>query len=206
MTPRNIISGWSETDLRPLNPDRMLREIQKPQIVKHCSPLDVEFQKDDLLPLVHQLETPKTSTSLASLRKDIEMSIAQGEALDAHTKLSVQKVANAAENAFADRAILLDESLLLFEQNKEKTTRTSIKATVVGTAKALSYENIVEAQQKRNMKEAEVVIVRGRRTLKRNRSTPSQVIGKMSRSYEREEPIDEIRASGLEKYCSVLSF
>jgi hypothetical protein len=41
----------------------------------------------DLFP-VHYLETPKTSESLASLRKDIEMNIAQQEALDARTKLS----------------------------------------------------------------------------------------------------------------------
>jgi hypothetical protein len=29
-------------------------------------------------------------------------------------------MANAAENSFADRAILLDENLLLFEQNNKK--------------------------------------------------------------------------------------
>jgi hypothetical protein len=60
----------------------------------------------------------------------------------------------------------LDENLLLFEQNNEKNTRTSIKATVVGTAKVLSYEDIVEAQQKRDVKDAEAVAARGRRTSK----------------------------------------
>jgi hypothetical protein len=100
----------------------------------------------------------------------------------------------------------LDENLLLFEQNNEKITRTSIKATVVGTAKVLSYEDIVEAQQKRDIKEAEAIVVRGRRTSKRNKPTLSQVIGKRSRSHEREEAIDEIRASGMKKYCTVLKF
>jgi hypothetical protein len=113
---------------------------------------------------------------------------------------------NAAENAFADRAILLDENLLLFHQNNEKNTRTSIKATVVGTAKVLSYKDIVEAQQKRDVKDAEAVAARGRRTSKRGTLVPSQVIGKRSRSHERQEAIDEIRASGMEKYCSVLKF
>jgi hypothetical protein len=70
----------------------------------------------------------------------------------------------------------LDENLLLFQQNNEKTTRTSIKATIEGTAKVSSYEDIVEAQQKRDMKEAEAIAVRGPRTLKRDRSTASQVI------------------------------
>jgi hypothetical protein len=50
-------------------------------------------------------------------------------------------LANAAEKAFADRAILLDENLLLFEQNN-------------GKAKVLSYEDIVEAQRQCDMKEA----------------------------------------------------
>jgi hypothetical protein len=205
MTSRNIISGWSKTGLRPFNPDRVLKDIQKPDTLKYCT-LIVDGDKDSL-PLVHHPETPKTYESLASLRRDIEMNIAESKVLDARTKLSIQKVANAAENAFADRAILLDENMLLFEQNNEKTTRTSIKATVVGTAKVLSYEDIVEAQQKRDTKEAEAAIVRGRRTSKRNKATPSsQGIGKRSRSHEREEAIDEIRASGMEKYCSVLKF
>jgi len=134
------------------------------------------------------------------------MNIVQHGALDARTKLSIQKVVNAAKNAFADRAILLDENLLLFEQNNEKNTRTSIKATVVGTAKVLSYEDIVEAQQKRDIKEVEAAVARGRRTSNHNRKAPSQVLGKRSRSQEREEAIDEIRASGMEKYCSVLNF
>jgi hypothetical protein len=57
----------------------------------------------------------------------------------------------------------------------------------VGTAKVLSYEDIIEAQQKRDIREAEAIVVRGRRTSKRNKATPSQVIGKRSRSHEREE-------------------
>jgi hypothetical protein len=77
-------------------------------------------------------------------------------------------LANAAENAFADRAILLDENLLLFEQNNEKATRKSIKATVVGSARVMSYEDIVEAQKQRDIKEA-AEVTRGRRS-KRNPS------------------------------------
>jgi hypothetical protein len=54
-----------------------------------------------------QLETLKIE-SLASLRKSIDMNIAQHEALDARTKLSIQEIVNAAENAFA-----LPKSLIL---------------------------------------------------------------------------------------------
>ena len=162
-----------------------------------------------MLYYVETLETPKTLKTfenLVLLRKNVEMSLTRQEVVDPYTKLSIQKIADAAENAFAERAILLDENMLLFEQNNEKTTRTSIKATVVGTAKVLSYEDIVEAQQKRDMKDAETVIVRGRRISKRNGSVPSKIIGKRTRSHEREEAMDEIRASGMEEYCSVLKF
>jgi uncharacterized membrane protein YqiK len=51
------------------------------------------------------------------------------------------------------------KNLLLFEQKNEKTTHTSIKATIVGTAKVLTYKGIAEAQQKRNIKEAEAIAV-----------------------------------------------
>lgn len=76
MNSRNIISGWSKTRLHPFNPNRVLKEIQKPQIVKYCSPLTVDGKNDNVFPPVHGLETPKTSESLASLRKSIEMNIA----------------------------------------------------------------------------------------------------------------------------------
>ena len=95
---------------------------------------------------------------------------------------------------------------MLFEQNNEKITCTSIKATVVGTAKVLSYEDIVEAQQKRDIKDVETVVVRGRRISKRNRSAPLKIIGKRTRSHEREEAMDKIRALGIEEYCSMLKF
>ena len=118
----------------------MLKEIQKPEEVRV-----VDSEGDATLYYFEPSETPKTFENLASLCKNVKMSLRCQEVLDTHTKLSIQKIADAAENAFAERAILLNENLLLFEQNNEKTTRTSIKVTVVGTAKVMSYEDIVEA-------------------------------------------------------------
>jgi hypothetical protein len=40
----------------------------------------------------------------------------------------------------------LDENLFLFEQNN-KVTRKSIKATTIGSARVMSYEDIIEAQK-----------------------------------------------------------
>jgi hypothetical protein len=145
---RNIISGWSKTGLRLFNPERVLKEVQKPEEVKYCSLLFVNSIGDDMLYHVETLETPKTPKTfenLVLLRKNVEMSLIRQEVVDPYIKLSIQKIVDAAENAFTERAILLDENMLLFEQNNEKTTRISIKATVMGTAKVLSYEDIVEA-------------------------------------------------------------
>jgi hypothetical protein len=95
---------------------------------------------------------------------------------------------------------------LLLTQNNEKTTYTSIKATVVGTAKVLSYKDIVKAQQKRNIKDAKTIAVRRRQILKRSRSALSKVIRKRTRSHKREEAINKIKALCIKRYYSVLKF
>lgn len=43
--------------------------------------------------------------------------------LDDDTKFCIRKLANAAEGAFAERALLLDENTALFEQNNERGQR-----------------------------------------------------------------------------------
>jgi hypothetical protein len=48
---------------------------------------------------------------------------------------------------------LFDENKLLFEQNKEKSVRNTVRGTVVGRAKVILYSDIVEAQRKRDVKE-----------------------------------------------------
>lgn len=58
------------------------------------------------------LPTPLTAESLTSLRRTIEQ---KSCSLDETGKQRLQKLANAAEKAFADRALLFDENRLLFE-------------------------------------------------------------------------------------------
>jgi hypothetical protein len=107
-TSRNIKSGWSKTGLDPFNPDRVLKEIQRPQVNENvpqtANPTTDLHPQDDLLP------TPTTWESLTYLRTKIEQDIA----FDHPSKHGLQKLAN----AFADRALLLDENRLLFEQNQ----------------------------------------------------------------------------------------
>jgi hypothetical protein len=94
--------------------------------------------------------------------------------------------------------------LLLFEQNNKKTSCTLIKATVVSTAKVISYKDIVKAQQKRDIKDTKTVAVKGRQT--KHNKAPSKIIRKRTRSRERDKAVKEIRALGMEEYCSVLKF
>ena len=49
------------TGLRPFNPKRVLKEVQKPQEVKYCSPLIIDDKGDDML---HHLKTPETPKTL----------------------------------------------------------------------------------------------------------------------------------------------
>ena len=63
-----------------------------------------------------------------------------------------KKVANAAERAFTDFA-LLDENLNMFKRSNERESRQSTQLTAVEKAKVMSYEDSVEAQAKRHAKE-----------------------------------------------------
>jgi hypothetical protein len=144
------------------------------------------------------LRTPMIYESLADIRTMIE----QGTALHSPYKYRFERLANAAEKAFADRAILLDENKLLFEQNNEKTTRSSIRSTVTGTAKIMIYDDIVEAQLKRAVKALPTSAKKG----DRRRQKPATGEQKRSRVEELEHNRREIKALGLEGYCSVLQF
>jgi hypothetical protein len=137
----------------------VLKEIQKPPVVE-SSPSTIKSKTGYMHFSSHALETPKTADNLAAMRRYIEPSLAGQGPLDARTKSSIQKVANAAENGLTDRALHLDQISLLFAQNNEKAIRTSVRSTVVGAARVTSYEDIVEAQQKRDIKEVKASIGR----------------------------------------------
>jgi hypothetical protein len=58
----------------------------------------------------------------------------------------------------------LDENLLLFDQNIKKATRKSIIARVVGSARVVSYEDIIKAQKERDIMEVAAEATQGRRS------------------------------------------
>jgi hypothetical protein len=77
---------------------------------------------------------PKTSDAIISLRKTIEADLENG-ILNIPSKLCITKLCNAAENAFADRSLLLDENQLLFVQNCEHNVRKSVQSQIIGQQK-----------------------------------------------------------------------
>lgn len=82
----------------------------------------------------------------------LQPKIGQGSVLDSPTRHQFLKLANATEKAFADHSILLDKNRLLFEQSNKNTTRQSVKSTISGYARVMTYDDMVEAQQKRAAK------------------------------------------------------
>ena len=201
LTPRNIKAGWSKTGLFPFDPDRVLRGID-PLEAKQ-SPTQINCVQSNLKPSDDVLPTPVTAEGLAFLRQKIEE---ETQNLDAAEKRRLQKLGNAAEKAMTDRVLLVEENRLLFDQNNEKMTRSSIKPTVVGNAKVMSYEDIVAAREKREAKETSNINKVSRPKRKRQRSTGRADVRKKPQLNELEKGHREIEDLGLRDYCSVLQF
>lgn len=111
-------------------------------------------------PYGSDLRTPTTCTGWNFLRGKVENEIST---VDDEARFCFQKMANATENPYAECALLFDQNRLLFEQNNEKVTRKSIKPTVVGCAKIMCYDDIVEARKKRD----EVEVSKGKQTARK---------------------------------------
>ena len=127
--------------------------------------------------------------------------------LDTPSKLRIYKLANAAEIGFAERSLLLNENELLFEQNNEAERRKSVKLKVIGIAKVLSYEDLVQAELDRDMKEAAGRGSGGKRKSKcAEGQNISKIRGKRSRSVELEEEANKIRQLEFGNFCTVLRF
>jgi hypothetical protein len=96
------------------------------------------------------------------LRSKIEYDINK---LDNLFRFRFQKLNSAAEKAFAECSLLLDENRLLFTQNNEKVSRKSVKSIIIGTTKIMNYENIVEVQTNRDAKTADRISSRKKSAL-----------------------------------------
>ena len=110
--------------------------------------------------------TPVSAEGLASLHNLIKQ--------DAHTlngtsirrlERHVQKLANAAQISFAERALLYDQNQLLTKMNNEAKVRRFIRSVVLGKAKVMSFKDIEVARAARAAKD--VIKGKGKRGRKR---------------------------------------
>jgi DDE superfamily endonuclease len=121
-TARNIKAGWTKAGLFPFNPNRALRDIQKP--VAELTVPKADEVKVGSCPQDEVLQTPVTAEALTSLRSLIEQDAhAHDETSKQRLQRHIQKLAKAAQVSFAECALLVDENQLLFKQNNEAKVR-----------------------------------------------------------------------------------
>ena len=191
-TSRNVKSAWAKARLYPWNPNRVLRDIQKPPSQESPSKCIIVTVPDD-----KPLQTPVNAEGLTSLRRVIKQNM---PALDDRSQQCLCKFANAAKRVMTARDLLFKENFDLFKQNNESHSRGSSNSNMVGKAKIMSYEDIQETQKKRYEKEAAGT---GRRGRKRKNSAPELWPSKKSRKEEMEQANSEIQAWGMREFCSV---
>ena len=116
--------------------------------------------------------TPQSSEAVTSLRKLIEQ-IAHLPDQTSRQRLyrRLQKLTNATQLSFAERALLREQNNFLNRVNSEAKTRRSTKTKVTGTARVMSFEDLERARIARAVKETE-------KAAKKARSQPR----KMARS------------------------
>ena len=90
-------------------------------------------------------------------------------------------------------------------QNKEKKIRKSTKATKVGTAKIMSYKDIVQAKARRNEKAVKTTSRKPRKQKGATKPLPES-LKKPSHQVELEIAERQIASSEFSEYCTVLCF
>ncbi|RII22709.1 hypothetical protein CUC08_Gglean013427 [Alternaria sp. MG1] len=156
-TSKNIIAGFAASGLFPFNPDRVLRSMPKPLAdltIPKADEVNVEACRESEVPQTPV--TPVSAEGLASLRNLIIEQDAG--ALDETSKRNLQrhlhKLAKAAQLSLAEGALHKNHIRFLLTVNSEAKVRRSTTSLVLGKAKVMGYEELVEAREKRAEKDA----------------------------------------------------
>jgi hypothetical protein len=104
-------------------------------------------------------QTPVTPVSLeavASLRILIEQDAhLQDDTSRQRLRRRLQKLTNATQLSFAERALLQDQNAFLNRINNEAKVRRSTKSEIIGTARVMSFEDLDRARTARSLKDAD---------------------------------------------------
>ena len=200
-TPKNFKAGFAASDLYPLNPDRVLRDMPNPPAeltIPKGHEVRVASCKQDIIP-----QTPVTPVSAEALGSLQDLILKQDAyTLDGTSKQSLkrhlQKFAKATRASFAKLVLQEDQIQFLTTINNEAKVRRSTKLLVLGKAKVMSYEDLEEARLKRAEKEAaRAAKGKSNRGRKRKSSAPEAeeaTADKGKRSRKRKRPSPEPEA------------
>ena len=133
--------------LFPFDPDRVLRGMTHPSTGMLTVPGASDVRSAPAISPVDDIpQTPTTSEALTLMRIKVEEDLT---AAGTGSTQRLQKIIKGFQGTLAHCAVLSAENQWLMEQNNEKTSRASIRSTVVGGPKVMTYEDIVERQQSR---------------------------------------------------------
>ena len=162
-TTRNIIAGWSKSGLTPLNPHRVLKDMEKPlpELPEAAGELTLvprgPLQGNPALPTAPVTPvTPVTAEAFTSLQ-DLILE-RDAHALDDTERQSLQrhlqKLTKAAKTSIARSALQQERIQFLLDINNEAKVRRSTKSLVLGKARVMSYKDLEAARANRAEKEA----------------------------------------------------
>jgi hypothetical protein len=177
-TKRNILAGWAKSGLFPFNPDRVLRDILKPETTpdnpRACESSTGLSGENDTVPATPT--TPVTTEALLTIQALIKKDAC---ALDEDSKRRldkhVQRLTNAANISFAERDLQKEHIRFLRKTNDEANARRSTKSSVLGRAKVMVHGDIVQTRLKRAEKE-QGTIAKGKQGRKRKIQAPEVVV------------------------------
>ena len=168
-TKRNVLAGWSKGGLFLFDPQRVLREMTKPLNATQSPTADAEESTSSIQYVTAPLctaplepvtpVTPVTAEAFISLR---DLIVHQ----DAHSlddvdqqrlRRHMQKFTKGAQTLIVGGTLQQDRIRSLLKANDEAKPRRSTKSIVLGKAKVMSFEDLVEGRNKRAEKEANKV-------------------------------------------------
>ncbi|OBS17012.1 hypothetical protein FPOA_12469 [Fusarium poae] len=129
--------------------------LKKPQAV-WIAPIpyevNVDFHMHERVPQTPP--TPVSAEAVTALQKLIQEDAYLLDETNKHRlQKHLQKLTNATQLSFAERALLQSHNQFLVHVNNEAKVRRSTKSEVLGTARVMSYEDLVKARQDRARKE-----------------------------------------------------
>jgi hypothetical protein len=192
-TKRNILAGWSKGGLFPFNPQRVLRDIEKPyaelreaageSVAPEIGLVAAPPPSPASVTLVSPVApvtpvtpiTPVSAEAFTSLQNTIVREDARnlGHVDKQRLMRRIEKLAKAGKVLLARSALQEGHIRFLHKINNEGEARRSTRAMVLGTAKVMSWEDLEEAKAKRaKQKEKEARKVKRATGSKRKKKGP----------------------------------